>query len=65
MPRELEILLAASMKREFTPAQQEAQRRSFAYGNTHFENDRITRETVDRAAEALKVENAQNRRPAR
>ncbi len=60
MPRELELLLAASLEREFTPAQEEAQRRSFAYGNTHFENQRITRETIDRAAEALKAQNAQN-----
>jgi len=59
------MLLAASREREFTPAQQEAQRRSFAYGNTHFENERITRETVDRAAEALRVAHAKNGHPAR
>ena len=56
MPEELEILLAASRTRETTPAEREEQRRSFAYGNTHFENERITRSTVDRAAEALKGE---------
>lgn len=65
MPSELEMLLAASREREFTPAQQEAQRRSFAYGNTHFENERITRDTVDRAAEALRVALAKNGHPAR
>ena len=65
MPKKLEVLLAASRERAFTPAQQEAQRRSFAFGNTHFENERITRETVDRAAEALNQEYAKNRRPAR
>ncbi|HEV7998132.1 MAG TPA: hypothetical protein VGP52_17945 [Stellaceae bacterium] len=32
----------------------EEQRRSFAYGNTKIENDRITREIVDQEAEALK-----------
>ena len=32
-----------------TPAKQ--QRRSFVYGNTHFENELITREMVDREAE--------------
>jgi len=31
----------------------EVQRRSFAYGNTHFENDRITREMVDRIADEM------------
>jgi hypothetical protein len=65
MPRKLEMLLAASLEREFTPAQQEAQRRSFAFGNTHFENERITRETIDRAAEALRLDDAKNGHPAR
>ena len=65
MPRKLELLLAASREREFTPAQQEAQRRSFAFGNTHFENERITRETIDRAAEALRLDYAKNGHPAR
>ena len=32
----------------------EEQRRSFAYGNTKIENDRITREMVTERAEALK-----------
>jgi len=65
MPEKLELLLAASREREFTPAQQEAQRRSFAFGNTHFENARITRETVDRAAEELKLDDAKNGHPTR
>jgi hypothetical protein len=34
--------------------QREEQRRSFVYGNTAIENDRITREMVDRQAEALR-----------
>lgn len=33
--------------------QREEQRRSFAYGNTAFENDRITRDMIDREAEKL------------
>ena len=65
MPKELETLLAASREVEFTPAQREAQRRSFAFGNTHFENERITRETIDRAAEALRLDDAKNGHPAR
>jgi len=32
----------------------EEQRRSFAYGNTKIENDRITRQMIDQEAEALK-----------
>ena len=65
MPEKLETLLEATRQREFTPAQREAQRRSFAYGNTHFENARITRETIDRAAEALEPDDATNGHPAR
>lgn len=34
-------------------AQQEEQRRSFAYGNTAIENSDITREMVDQAAERV------------
>ena len=34
-----------------TPAQQEEQRRSFAYGNTRFENNNVTREMIERYAE--------------
>lgn len=63
MPRELELLLAASRNREVTAAEQEEQRRSFAFGNTHFENERITRDTIDRAAEALKAADAQDGHP--
>jgi hypothetical protein len=36
-----------------TPEQREEQRRSFAFGNTAFENSRITREMVDRQANLL------------
>jgi three-Cys-motif partner protein len=54
MPNHLELLLEAASKRPVSVAEMEKQRRSFAYGNTHFENERITRETVDRAAEALR-----------
>ena len=36
-----------------TEAQREAQRRSFVYGNTKIENDRITRELVDEQADLL------------
>jgi hypothetical protein len=50
--------LAALMERarsvKMSGAQKEAQRRSFAFGNTKIENDRITRALVDEQAERLK-----------
>ena len=58
MPTHLEKLIAAARGKDFTAAEREAQRRSFAYGNTHIENPRITRETVDQQAEVLKAEAA-------
>jgi hypothetical protein len=53
MSNELTELLAAAKKADLTSEEKEAQRRSFAYGNTKIENDRITRELVDREAERL------------
>lgn len=49
----LKALVEASRKARMPNAEREAQRRSFAYGNTHFENELITREMVDDAADAL------------
>jgi hypothetical protein len=54
MSQELEKLLDMARRVQMTPEQAEEQRRSFAYGNTKIENDSITRNTVDRAAETLK-----------
>ena len=54
MTDNLNELLEKTKHVEMSPEQQEEQRRSFAYGNTNIENPRITRETVDRAAEHLK-----------
>lgn len=53
MTEKLEFLLEQAKKVQMTPAQQEEQRRSFAYGNTKIENDLITREMIDEAAERL------------
>jgi len=53
MAEELKKLIELARKVEMTPQEHEQQRRSFAYGNTHFENERITKETVDRAAEGI------------
>jgi hypothetical protein len=54
MSEELQKLLEKARRVQMTPEQAEEQRRSFAYGNTKIENDSITRETVDRAAEMLR-----------
>ncbi len=54
MSPELEKLLDMARRVQMTPEQTEEQRRSFAYGNTKIENDSITRDTVNRAAEMLK-----------
>lgn len=40
----------------FSEAEQERQVRSFAYGNTRLENDRITMGDVDRAMASLRAE---------
>jgi hypothetical protein len=47
MTKELEELIERARKIEMTPDQAAQQRRSFAYGNTHIENERITRELID------------------
>ena len=53
MPTHLKDLLDAARRVVPTAAEKEQQRRSFAYGNTKIENPRITREMVDREADAL------------
>lgn len=52
----LDELIAWSRTHQMTREEQEAQRRSFAYGNAHLSNPDVTREIVDRAAEELKDE---------
>ena len=49
MTQHLEMLLEAAKKARPSPEQREEQRRSFAYGNTAFENSLITREMVAEA----------------
>lgn len=46
MTKDLQELVDRARKIEMTDDQLREQRRSFAYGNTHIENDRITREMV-------------------
>ena len=47
---DLATLIEMARKVEMTDHDRDAQRRSFVYGNTHIENERITHETIDRAA---------------
>lgn len=61
VPEALEKLLAAAKRATPSPQQQEEQRRSFAYGNTAFENKLITREMVDQQAEAIERERREQR----
>jgi len=49
----LKHLLDAAKTAKTTPEHREEQRRSFAYGNTAFENGRITRDMINREAEKL------------
>jgi hypothetical protein len=58
----LKKLLEAAKTAKPTPEQREQQRRSFVYGNTHFENELITREMVDREAEKLAKDENDGRR---
>ena len=53
---DLDKLLEMARGVPVTAAEREQQRRSFAFGNTNIENHRITRETIDRAADRLAEE---------
>lgn len=60
MTEALVALIEAAKKLQPTEQQQEEQRRSFAYGNTAFENSDITRAMVDEQAERLAVLQTEN-----
>jgi hypothetical protein len=49
----LKILIETARQVQMSDGEKECQRRSFAFGNTHFENKLITREMIDREAEKL------------
>ena len=55
MTQELEKLLEKARGTSMTQAEKDTQRLSFAYGNSHFEDQTITRETVRRESEKLKT----------
>ena len=58
MSKELETLLEKAKRVQMTSDEREEQRRSFAYGNTKIENERITREMIDQAADRLPRQHA-------
>ncbi len=62
MTKALEILIEAARKAKPSREMQEEQRRSFAYGNTAFENELITREMINRQAEAIEDERRRQER---
>ena len=53
MTDKLLALLAKARRARMTPEEVEAQRVSFAFGNTHFEDERVTKAEVARASELL------------
>ena len=57
MNQDLQYLIELAKRHQITAEEHEAQVRSFAYGNTHFEDETITREDIDRAVESLKHNN--------
>jgi hypothetical protein len=50
----LKTLIEAAKKLDQSSGDSERQRRSFAYGNTKFENDRITWDMINQQAEEIK-----------
>ncbi|MEM8692764.1 MAG: hypothetical protein AAGG57_12885 [Pseudomonadota bacterium] len=50
---DLEYLIEKSKDVHMTDEQVTAQRRSFAYGNSAFENEKITKEMVDEEARRI------------
>lgn len=62
MTKELQTLVEIARKVVMTEGEREEQRRSFAFGNTNFENPDITRAMIDAQAEKLKRESQNERR---
>ena len=56
MGKELEELVNRARTIEMTPDQLREQRRSFVFGNTNIENERITREMVAEINSRLEAE---------
>lgn len=56
MDTNLQQLIDLAKQHTVTPAEREAQVRSFAYGNIHIENESITKADIDRAMTTLQAE---------
>jgi hypothetical protein len=61
MGDELKDLIEVAKRVKPSAEHREQQRRSFAYGNTAFENPRITREMIDQQAEKLADEDGRRK----
>lgn len=55
MMEKLEELVIRARKIVMNENQLQEQRRSFAYGNTHIENDRITKEMIAEADKKIEM----------
>ncbi len=65
MTGKLKKLLEEAKDITLSDSDAEIRRRSFAYGNAHLENSRVTRRTINLAAEKLVRENnKKNEQPA-
>ena len=53
MSDDVKLLVEKARLLKMSPQEREAQRQSFAYGNTSLENPDITKDTVREQAEAL------------
>jgi ribosomal protein L1 len=56
MSKDLEYLIEEARKHKISQQERAAQVRSFAYGNTHYENEDITKADIDRAMSKLQAE---------
>lgn len=56
MGKDLDDLISIARRVEMSPEQLREQRQSFVYGNTHIENERITREMVAELDQKLEAE---------
>jgi hypothetical protein len=54
MTKRLQELIEKAKSVRMSDSDREAQRRSFAYGNAHIENERVTKKMVDEAADRIR-----------
>ena len=55
----IQNLVTRARKITMTTYERREQRRSFVYGNTHIENERVTREIVDQVDEQLEKDESE------